>query len=144
MKARYSASLPEPFEIALQCLQFEKKVFVWKSITRGDSQSDRGLVPNGTLHVHLRSYGLDSHMLRLQCVCGPCALRMMFRSSTDSLCFHTVRVCSLLLIRGCLPQTQHLSIILISNPNVVSLPYTERAWAALWSSFITVQLHNLS
>ncbi len=62
-----------------------------------------------------------SHMLRLQCVCSPCALHMRCRSSTDSLCFHTGRVCSPLLIRDCLPQTQHLSIILISNPNVVSL-----------------------
>ncbi len=62
-----------------------------------------------------------SHMLHLQCICGPCALRMGCRSSTDSLCFHTGRVCSPLLIHGCLPQTQHLSIILISNPNVVRL-----------------------
>ncbi len=47
-----------------------------------------------------------SHMLRLQCVCSPCLLHMLCRSSTDSLCFHTGCVCSLLL-------TQHLSIILI-------------------------------
>ncbi len=34
---------------------------------------------------------------------------------------------SLQLICGCLPQTQHLSIILISNPNIV----TENAFSAL-------------
>ncbi len=49
-------------------------------------------------------------MLRLQCVCGLCALRMMCRSSTDSLCFHTGSICSPLRIHGWLPQTQHLSI----------------------------------
>ncbi len=42
----------------------------------------------------------------------------------------------------CLPQTQHLSIILFSNPNIVSLYWT--CFSALWSSFITVQLYNLS
>ncbi len=46
---------------------------------------------------------------------------MMCRSSTNSWCFHTGHVCSPLLIRGCLPQTQPLSIILISNPIGVSL-----------------------
>ncbi len=54
--------------------------------------------------------------VRMQSMC-----RMRCRSSMDSLCFHTGRICSPLLTRGCLPQTQHLSIILISNPNVVSL-----------------------
>ncbi len=38
---------------------------------------------------------------------------------------------SLQLIRGCLLQTQHLSIILISNPNIV----TENAFSALWFFF---------
>ncbi len=41
---------------------------------------------------------------------------------------------SLQLIRGC-SQTQHLSIILISNPNIV----TENAFSALWFFFYTVQ-----
>ncbi len=41
----------------------------------------------------------------LQCVCSLCALRMQSRSGTDSFSFHTGRVCSPLLIRGCLSQT---------------------------------------
>ncbi len=36
---------------------------------------------------------------------------------------------------SCLQQTQYLSIILISNPNIV----TENAFSALWSSFIKVR-----
>uniref|UniRef100_A0A672S7E1 Protein LAP2-like n=1 Tax=Sinocyclocheilus grahami TaxID=75366 RepID=A0A672S7E1_SINGR len=40
---------------------------------------------------------------------------------------------------GCLPQTQHLSIILISNPNIV----TENAFSALQFFFYTVQLTTL-
>ncbi len=41
---------------------------------------------------------------------------------------------SLQLIRGCVLQTQHLAIILISNPNII----TENAFSALWSFFYTV------
>ncbi len=79
----------------------------------------------GPSHLSVRAKGVPrlmpvSHMLHLQCACGPCALRTLCRSSTDSLCFHTGHVCSQLLIRGCLPQTL-VSIILISNPNVVRL-----------------------
>lgn len=51
---------------------------------------------------------------------------------------------SLQLIRGCLLQTLHLSIILNSNPNIV----TENAFSALWFFFFfiicTVQQYNLS
>ncbi len=72
----------------------------------------------------------------------PYAVRMQSMSITyavqkqhSSFCFHTGRVCSLMLIHSCLQQTQHLSIILISNPHVV----TENAFSALWSSFITLQ-----
>ncbi len=67
------------------------------------------------------SISCQLYRTRLQCVCSPCALRMLCRSSTDSFCFHTGHVWSPVLIRGCLPQTQHLSIILILKPNVVSL-----------------------
>ncbi len=42
-----------------------------------------------------------SHRTRLQCVCGPCVLRMRCTSSTDSLCFHTGHVCSVYAVRVC-------------------------------------------
>ncbi len=61
-----------------------------------------------------------SHILRLQCVCGPCAVQKQLSHR------------SLQLIRGCLLQTQHLSIILISNPNIV----TELDFSALWFFFL--------
>uniref|UniRef100_A0A8C1MP22 Uncharacterized protein n=1 Tax=Cyprinus carpio TaxID=7962 RepID=A0A8C1MP22_CYPCA len=35
----------------------------------------------------------EIHILRLQCVCSPCALGMWCRSSTDSFCFHIGHVC---------------------------------------------------
>ncbi len=44
-------------------------------------------------------------LFRLQCVCSPCA------EAALNVLSHR----SLQLICGCLPQTQHLSIILISN-----------------------------
>ncbi len=73
MKARYSASLPEPFEIALQCLQFEKKVFVWKSMR--------------TLGAILNLTEALSQMEHFMCTCG----------LTDLI--HTCYVCSAYAVR---------------------------------------------
>ncbi len=73
MKARYSASLPEPFEIALQCLQFEKKVFVWKSMR--------------TLGAILNLTEALSQIEHFMCTCG----------LTDLI--HTCSVCSAYAVR---------------------------------------------
>ncbi len=76
--------------------------------------------------------------VRLQSVC----VRMWCRSSTDSLCFHT----------GCV-AVRSWSVAVYHKHNIYPLfwfqiqtllAYTESAFSALWSSFITVHLHNLS
>ncbi len=57
-----------------------------------------------------------SHILRLQCVCSQCAVHTV---SGAEAALTVLSHRSLQLIHGLL-QTQHLSIILISNPNIVT------------------------
>ncbi len=72
-----------------------------------------------------------SHILHLQFVCSPCVVRNGAEAALTVLSHR-----SLQLIHGCLPQT-HLSIVLISNPNIV----TENAFSALWFFFF-IQYSN--
>ncbi len=70
------------------------------------------------------------HQVHTYSVCSPYVWYVSGAEAALTVLSHR----SPLLIHGCLPQT-HLSIILISNPNIV----TENAFSALWFFFYTVE-----
>ncbi len=70
------------------------------------------------------------HQVHTYSVCSAYAVHVRYVSGAES-ARTVLSHGSLQLIRGCLLQTQHLSIILISNPNIV----TENAFSALWFFF---------
>ncbi len=81
-----------------------------------------------------------SHMLRLQCVCSPCAC------GAEAAHTHCAFKQDAFAVRSWSVAVFHKHNIypLFWFQIQTLLAYTESYFTALWSSFITVQLHNIS